>query len=178
MVRTRSTQHKMVKKPADVMEEETFQNVGAHSTNTESKQASGIRKSGYCMLRKGQFPCKVMDVSTSKTGKHGSAKVHVTGVDIFTGQKYEELFMSSKDVECPKITRHDYTAIMFREADDFYDYGTIAVLNDQNLVIRLRVEKSNKSYQNLLDADFENKCYSVKTIKFGDQEKLESIKEE
>jgi len=31
------------------------------------------------------FPCKVVDYSTSKAGKHGHAKATIVGVDIFTG---------------------------------------------------------------------------------------------
>lgn len=31
-------------------------------------------------------PCKVTDVSTSKTGKHGHAKCNFTAIDIFTGK--------------------------------------------------------------------------------------------
>jgi translation initiation factor 5A len=36
-------------------------------------------------------PCKVVEMSTSKTGKHGHAKVNFTGIDIFTGKKYKEI---------------------------------------------------------------------------------------
>jgi translation elongation factor P/translation initiation factor 5A len=30
-------------------------------------------------------PCKIVEMSTSKTGKHGHAKVHMVALDIFTG---------------------------------------------------------------------------------------------
>ena len=31
-------------------------------------------------------PCKIVEMSTSKTGKHGHAKVHMVAIDIFTGK--------------------------------------------------------------------------------------------
>jgi translation elongation factor P/translation initiation factor 5A len=34
-----------------------------------------------------QRPCKVSDVSSSKTGKHGHAKCHFVAIDIFNGKK-------------------------------------------------------------------------------------------
>jgi translation initiation factor 5A len=36
------------------------------------------------VLLKGQ-PCKVIEMTTSKTGKHGHAKANITGIDIFNG---------------------------------------------------------------------------------------------
>jgi translation initiation factor 5A len=46
-------------------------------------------------------------MSTSKTGKHGSAKVHLVGLDIFTGKKLEALYGSTDDVTLPEIDKVD-----------------------------------------------------------------------
>merc|ERR1712195_133781 len=57
----------------------------AGASTTYPLEAGQIRKGGYIVV-KGR-PCKVVDVSTSKTGKHGHAKCHFVTIDIFTGKK-------------------------------------------------------------------------------------------
>merc|ERR1712146_567874 len=69
--------------------------------------AGSIRKGSH-MLIKG-FPCKVAEVTTSKTGKHGHAKASITGIDIFTGKKYEDSVPTSHNVDCPNVTKTEYT---------------------------------------------------------------------
>merc|ERR1712146_877399 len=61
----------------------------------------------YAML-KGK-PCKVVDYSTSKTGKHGHAKAHIIGIDIFTGKKCEDLCPTSHNMLVPIVTKNIYT---------------------------------------------------------------------
>ena len=56
-------------------------------------------------------PCKVVGYTTAKTGKHGHAKANITGIDIFTGKKYEDSLPTSHNVEVPNIKRTPYTAI-------------------------------------------------------------------
>jgi len=63
-----------------------------------------LHKGCYVMM-KGGFPCKVVEVARSKQGKHGSAKVSITALDIFTGRKYEDLYPSSKNVEVPEVVK-------------------------------------------------------------------------
>lgn len=50
-----------------------FQTGESGASATYPMQCSALRKNGYVVL-KGR-PCKIMEMSTSKTGKHGHAKV-------------------------------------------------------------------------------------------------------
>ena len=49
-----------------------------------------------------------MDYSTSKTGKHGHAKAHIIGIDIFTQKKLEELCPTTHNMDVPNVTRTEY----------------------------------------------------------------------
>jgi translation initiation factor 5A len=59
----------------------------------------------------------VIEVTTSKTGKHGHAKCHFTAVDIFTNKKMEELVPSSHNLEVPIVSRVEYTLLDIDEDD-------------------------------------------------------------
>ena len=49
--------------------------------------------------------CRVVDIETSAPGKHGAAKMRITGIGIFDGQKKTLLKPSSGDIEVPVITK-------------------------------------------------------------------------
>merc|ERR1712188_195253 len=78
----------------------------AGASATVSVEAGQIRKGGYIMI-KGK-PCKVRDVSVSKTGKHGHAKCKFSAVDIFTGNTCEELCPSTHSIDIPVVTKKDW----------------------------------------------------------------------
>jgi translation initiation factor 5A len=78
----------------------------ATDENVSFKKASAVRKADIVLL-KGTHPCKIVEMSTSKTGKHGSAKVHLVGLDIFTGKKHEALSGSTDDVTLPDVDKVD-----------------------------------------------------------------------
>lgn len=51
--------------------------------------AHSVKKGTYVMLK--GCPCKVVDVKVSKTGKHGHAKCNITGIDVLTSKKCNEV---------------------------------------------------------------------------------------
>ncbi|MGC8479179.1 MAG: translation initiation factor IF-5A [Candidatus Micrarchaeia archaeon] len=61
-------------------------------------------KTGRYILIDG-IPCRVVDVETSAPGKHGSAKMRVTGIGVFDGNKRTLLKPSSGDIELPLISK-------------------------------------------------------------------------
>lgn len=72
-----------------------------------------IRVGGYIVIE--GRPCKVTKVTTSKTGKHGSAKCYFIAIDIFTGKKYEEIHPSLSNVQVPNFIRTEYQLIDISE---------------------------------------------------------------
>merc|ERR1719401_2879867 len=87
-------------------DEPTFESTDAGAADVYPMQAGEIRKGSHIMIK--DHPCKVAEVSTSKTGKHGHAKCHIVGLDIFTGKKYEDLCPTSHNVEVPFVKRTEF----------------------------------------------------------------------
>jgi translation elongation factor IF5A len=94
----------------------------AGASKTFPQQAGTIRKNAYLVIK--SRPCKVVEVSTSKTGKHGHAKCHFVAIDIFTGKKLEDIVPSSHNCDVPEVVRTDYQLI------DVSDDGFVSLLTE------------------------------------------------
>ncbi|KAL9650927.1 hypothetical protein ABK040_015030 [Willaertia magna] len=76
-------------------------------------------------LKRGSFviidsvPCKIIEITFSKVGKHGQSKVFITGIDIFTKKKYQTAILSTKMIEIPVIVYQEYELIDINEKDGF-----------------------------------------------------------
>lgn len=90
-----------------------YETAAAGASLVYPMQAGALRKGGHCML-KGK-PCKISEISISKTGKHGHAKAHIVGNDIFTNKKYEDLCPTSHNMEVPNTARVEYQLLQAEE---------------------------------------------------------------
>ena len=93
---------------ADIAENSysTFDLAESGASETFPMQCSSLSLGAYAMIK--GFPCKIVHKSTSKTGKHGHAKVNLVGLDIFTGRKYEDFHPSTHNIEVPNVRKMDY----------------------------------------------------------------------
>ncbi|CAL8241988.1 unnamed protein product [Merluccius merluccius] len=128
------------------MQDPEFHKADSGASTTYPTQCSSLRKNGHVVL-KGR-PCKIVEMSTSKTGKHGHAKVHMVGIDIFTGKKYEDICPSTHNMDVPNVTRLDYQLVGLED-------GYMSLLKDngeQKEDLKLPISDLGKEIQNKFDA--------------------------
>lgn len=65
--------------------------------------AGEIQKGSYMLFE--NIPCKVVDVQVSKTGKHGHAKVRITGIGLIDDKKRMAVMPGHDMVEVPIVEK-------------------------------------------------------------------------
>jgi translation initiation factor 5A len=144
-----------------------------HTSTHPPKKQNPNSKNGFLVI-KGR-PCKVADVSTSKTGKHGHAKCHFVAIDIFTGKKYEDLTPSSHNCDVPHVNRQEYSLL------DVSDDGFLSLMDEAgNTKDDLGLPKGTDDAEKLADQikkDFEDgKELVVSVLKAMGEEMVCAVK--
>ncbi|KAJ8760887.1 hypothetical protein K2173_021925 [Erythroxylum novogranatense] len=142
----------------------------AGASKTFPQQAGTIRKNGYIVIK--NRPCKVVEVSTSKTGKHGHAKCHFVGIDIFNGKKLEDIVPSSHNCDVPHVTRTDYQLI------DISEDGFVSLLTENgNTKDDLRLPTDENLLTQIKDGFAEGKDLVVTVMSSMGEEQICALKD-
>jgi translation initiation factor 5A len=147
--------------------EETFEATSSGASKTFPMQCSALRKNGHVMIK--NRPCKIVEMSTSKTGKHGHAKVHLVGIDIFTQKKYEDICPSTHNMDVPNVTRKEY---QMNDIDD----GYLSLMTDDGDTredLKLPDSDVGKEIQAKYDA---GEPFSVTVLSACDEEQVIAVK--
>ncbi|OWF41260.1 eukaryotic translation initiation factor 5A-1-like [Mizuhopecten yessoensis] len=168
-MKTKQRRNNQEQKIADVIEETEFGTGDAGSSTTVPQQCSALRKNGYVVIK--EHPCKIVEMCTSKTGKHGHAKVHMTGLDIFTQKKYDDICPSTHNMSVPIVIRLDLQVVDVSRDEDGYmslmnDNGELAYVKSSQGGLGKEIRKRFENDENL----------SVTVIKAMGEEAVQSFK--
>ncbi|KAJ1648820.1 translation initiation factor eIF5A [Dispira simplex] len=145
-----------------------FEQATSGASLTYPMQCSALRKNGYVCI-KGR-PCKIVDMSTSKTGKHGHAKVHLVAIDIFTQKKLEDLSPSTHNMDVPNVSREEYSLLNI-------DDGFLSLMTSDG-VTKDDVKLPDGDMGDKMTTDFEDgKDLTVTVLKAMGEEAVVSYKE-
>jgi len=153
------------------MSDDEFHSGESGAADVYPIQAGALKKGMHCVI-KGR-PCKIIDYTTSKTGKHGHAKASITATDIFTDRKLEEICPTSHNMMAPNVVRSEYSFI------DLADDGQLTLQNHEgDLLEHLNIDQAPKEIKELLLKKMkEGKDLMVSVVAAMGEEQVSAVKE-
>lgn len=119
----------------------------------------GITYAELGELKKGNFividgePCRIVEISKAKVGKHGSAKAHVVAIGFFTGTKKTLVAPVSHRVEVPVIEK--------RTGQILADLGEVLQVMDLETYETMEIEKPEEGLREKLKPGVEVEYWVV-----------------
>ncbi|CAA2975240.1 eukaryotic translation initiation factor 5A [Olea europaea subsp. europaea] len=105
----------------------------------------------------------VVEVSTSKTGKHGHAKCHFVAIDIFNGKKLEDIVPSSHNCDLIDISEDGFVSLLTETGNTKDD---LKLPTDENLLgqIKSGFEEGKDLVVSVMSAMGEEQICALKDI--------------
>ena len=128
-------------------------------------QAGSIKKGDIILIK--DKPCKVLEVTTSKTGKHGHAKANITAVDIFEDKKAEDSLPTSHNVMCVVTNKTEY------DLTNLNDEGAVTLMDDKGEYREdLTIDTNSDIYDSIKEAFDKNQDVVVTVLSAMGREKI------
>ncbi|KAK2957707.1 putative Eukaryotic translation initiation factor 5A [Blattamonas nauphoetae] len=149
---------------------EEFEGVDDSSSQCRPLAVNDVRIGTVVAMR--DRPSKVVETKISKPGKHGSAKMKITSIDLFNGKKYEAIYQTSRTIPQPDVIRADY------QLTDVDDDGFCSLMGEDG-IMREDLQIPADDFGDEVRAAFaEGKDLIVCTMKAMGIEAIMSMKEE
>mmetsp|Transcript_87433 Transcript_87433/g.131149 ORF Transcript_87433/g.131149 Transcript_87433/m.131149 type:complete len:142 (-) Transcript_87433:30-455(-) len=114
---------------------------------TFPQQAGKIKVKGFSVLQ--GRPCKIVEVHKCKTGKHGSGKVRLVGLDIINSRKIEGIFPSRSTIQVPNITRTECQFLSYQNG-----FATVIMPDSETAEIPVH-GKIRQQMESMVEIDFD-----------------------
>ena len=123
---------------------------------TYPAQAGSLKKGDFILIK--DKTCKVLEITTSKTGKHGHAKANITAFDVFDEKKAEDSLPTSHNVMCVVTSKMEY------DLTNLTDEGAVTVMDDKGEYREdLKIDTDSETYVKMREA-FEKNLDVVVTV--------------
>ena len=136
---------------------------------TYPAQAGTLKKGDIILIK--DKPCKVLEITTSKTGKHGHAKANITAFDIFDEKKAEDSLPTSHNVMCVVTNKTEY------DLTNLTDEGAVTVMDEKGEYREdLRIDIEGETYASIREAFDKNLDIVVTVLSAMGKEKIVAFK--
>jgi hypothetical protein len=108
-----------------------------HTIGLVPIQAGDVKKNGYMIIS--GFPCRVVDARFSKTGKHGSCKAALTGLDVLTKRKHTYVCPGDTMMHSFTLARANYQLVDIPAVDSKEGVVDVEYMDENYALQRISV---------------------------------------